>query len=294
MLSIIVCSINENNFLKFSENVMDTVGVEFEIIRIDNKIENISLSMAYNRGASMAKYAYLVFVHEDVKMLTENWGQNLVAHFKHDTNTGVIGLAGSIYKTRMFSSWWQSEINGLEPKRINIIQTFKFGNKADEHLHVNPLNEVRSRVVALDGVFMAVEATKWAQFKFDEVVLKGFHGYDLDFSLKIGLHFTNYVVYDILLEHFSEGHLNPHWISDIIKIHCKFRPHLPLQKSGLISDAGFNDAEKDNLRRAVNQVAGAPVNKAQLLKLVTRFILAFRLYKPNKIFIKMLLKRMFS
>ena len=63
----------------------------------------------------------------------------------------------------------------------------------------------------LDGVFLAVRKEVFLQNTFSDDYLHSYHGYDTDFSLKIAKHFKNYVINDILIEHFSGGSFDDIW-----------------------------------------------------------------------------------
>ena len=58
----------------------------------------MSISAAYNKGARKAKYNYLLFIHEDIKFLENNWGQELLQSHNSNDNIGIIGLAGGTKK----------------------------------------------------------------------------------------------------------------------------------------------------------------------------------------------------
>src|SRR5689334_15986246 len=100
MISIIVCSRSLQLFNKLSINVETTIGVPYEIIKIDNSNKSYSLCKAYNIGAKQSKYSYLCFVHEDVLFRTINWGMRLIEHLSQ-TNAGLIGVAGAVYRSKM-------------------------------------------------------------------------------------------------------------------------------------------------------------------------------------------------
>ena len=74
MLSIIICSISPERLQEISQNIHATIGVEHEIIAIDNREKCWSIARAYNEGARQARYPYLFFVHEDVKFHSQDWG----------------------------------------------------------------------------------------------------------------------------------------------------------------------------------------------------------------------------
>ena len=56
MLSIIICSVLPERLRKISQNIDETIGVEYEIVTIDNREKCWSIARAYNEGARQAKY----------------------------------------------------------------------------------------------------------------------------------------------------------------------------------------------------------------------------------------------
>ena len=59
MLSIVICSVLPERLLQISQNIHDTIGVEYEIIAIDNKEKKWPIARAYNEGACQARYPFL-------------------------------------------------------------------------------------------------------------------------------------------------------------------------------------------------------------------------------------------
>jgi hypothetical protein len=220
MFSIIVCSIDTLNFEKFSNSLSLTIGeVDFELIRIDNRVLNVNIAEAYNKGIEKSKFPFLVFVHEDVIFHTQNWGKKLIEGFKN-LKVGLIGVAGSRIKTEIPSGWWN---NLPEHLYMNIIQHCKNGERQQTHFGFEKENF--SEVVVIDGVFMA--ARKTAQIRFDKT-LKGFHNYDQSLSLlyrKYG--YKVMVTNQILLEHFSEGNKNKEWVQSLRAFHSKYHTYFP-------------------------------------------------------------------
>tara|TARA_B100000953_G_scaffold299174_1_gene298339 strand:+ start:1540 stop:2385 length:846 start_codon:yes stop_codon:yes gene_type:complete len=220
LFSIIVCSIEPVNFEKLSKSISRTIGeAEFELIRIDNKVLNVSLAEAYNNGIEQSKYPFLILVHEDVIFHTNGWGEKLIEHFKNP-EVGLIGIAGSRLKTDIPSGWWN---NVSEHLCMNIIQHPEDGKS--QRIQFGFGNEQFSEVVVIDGVFMAARKTE--QIRFDET-LKGFHNYDQSLSLLYRKHgYKVMVTSQILLEHFSEGNKNKDWVNSILAFHKKYRSCLP-------------------------------------------------------------------
>lgn len=227
MISIIVCSRNKSLSADFERNVKDTIGVDFEIVHIDNSKNRFSIYSAYNEGFSRSKFPYLCFVHEDVCFWSNNWGENIIAHLQMP-NVGILGLAGRDYLTRIPASW------SAKMSAINIIQSDKTGLKHSK-VKCSPMGYDRSRrlVIMLDGVFMCMRRELMDEIRFDEKI-GGFHGYDFDISIQSVLAGKqNYVIYDVLLEHFSRGTPDASYYRSLIKVFKKWEQSLPLMPSNL-------------------------------------------------------------
>jgi hypothetical protein len=74
--------------------------------------------------------------------------------------------------------------------------------------------------------FLAIKKENYTHIRFNEE-LKGFHGYDLDFSLRVAKKFQNYVIDDILIQHFSQGNRDKKWLDANIKIKEKIGSNFP-------------------------------------------------------------------
>lgn len=104
MLSIIICSVSPERLEQVTRNIHDTIGVDYEIIAIDNREKQWPIARAYNEGASRAHYPFLFFVHEDVKFHSVGWGKCIEKKLK-EPDCGVIGFAGSKVKLKCYSGW---------------------------------------------------------------------------------------------------------------------------------------------------------------------------------------------
>ena len=213
MLSIIISSYQKYYFDQLTENIRETIGEGFlyEIIQIWNP-NVMSITEAYNSGAEKARYENLLFLHEDLIFYTQNWGYKLLEHLQKE-NSGIVGVAGSSYVPSAPSSWTVAE----KYNSVYILQ----GNKENiEFFHINSTEKNRTEVFAVDGVFMAIRKENYDKFRFDEN-LKGFHGYDLDFSLRVARKLQNFVINDILIKHFSGGNPDKKWLDSNIYIRKK-------------------------------------------------------------------------
>lgn len=221
MISIIVCSIDPQRVAALRKNVEATIGVEFELIAVDNRGTGNGICHVYNEAAARAQYSTLCFLHEDVEFVTLNWGSTIVAKAS-DERCGVIGFAGSTVKLQRTTAWNTAR----RYMRCNYIQYMR----GRDHLKsVNPANEEFSRVVTLDGMALCMHRRVWQSVGFDEKRLTGFHCYDLDITIAAtakGL--ANYVCHTVLLKHFSTGAYSKGWYEAMEQLHEKWHDTLPL------------------------------------------------------------------
>ncbi len=220
MISIIICSTKPDISVILKENINDTIGVDYELIVIDNSTNLESIFSAYNKGVEQSKFSFLCFIHEDILFRTKDWGKNIIAHL-NEKNTGIIGVSGGKIMTKVPASWWLAG-----PGCKNIIQHYK--NKTTLLEVSENCSGIRQPAIVLDGVFLSLRRELFNQIRFD-AELSGFHGYDHDICVQsIVAGFNNYVVFDMLIEHFSEGSMNAQYYTNLIKIHKKWQNYLPL------------------------------------------------------------------
>lgn len=214
MISIIVCSNNKELFTSFNVNIEQTIGMPYEIILIDDA-HLFGLAEAYNRGAKKAKYNILCFVHHDIIFEKRNWGHKLI-NYLDNGKTGVIGVAGGIYKSEFGMDWTDGYVSFLRASVMTDGPVFFY----------NPLNETKSQVLCLDGLFLACKKNIWNQFMFDER-FKGFHFYDTDWSFQISRYYKNYVVYDLNIKHLSLGNRDKVFLNNSFVFQEKWHSQLP-------------------------------------------------------------------
>lgn len=212
MLSIIISSYQRERYNNLIKNINDTIGDDFlyEVIQILNP-NLMGITEAYNKGAKKAIYNHLLFVHEDILFHTSNWGQKLIQHFENPS-IGIVGVAGSSYVPQSPCGWY---INDSNYNHIHYIQNNKINNPT--LIDTFSEGEIKKRTFALDGVFLAIKKYIYLDILFNEN-LKGFHGYDLDFSLRVAQSHENYVINNILIEHFSQGNPDKEWFESTIEI----------------------------------------------------------------------------
>ncbi|WDF68964.1 glycosyltransferase [Sphingobacterium oryzagri] len=221
MISIIISSYNDDLFEQVCDSIETTIGSVYEIVKISNK-GKFGITTAYNLGVQRAKFDILVFCHEDVLFHTANWGLKLIEKFSINKKLGLAGFAGSRYKPFNISGWF------IDDPDILVYNMFESNYKqptVDKRL-INNITE-DTFVSCIDGFFMASTKSVMNGCLFDEKLLEGYHGYDLDISLCIGQRFDIMVIGDISIEHRSYGKIDGNWVTDIIKVNQKWQASLP-------------------------------------------------------------------
>lgn len=237
MISIIICSRNKDIPEQLKSNIEATIGVQYELVVIDNSKQDYSIFSAYNEGIRRASYNYLCFMHEDILYCSDDWGKKVIAHLSAP-EIGLIGLAGSYYLLHIPSPWFKAK-----PRVKNLIQTRR-PSKAPKHY---TLDECK-KVVCVDGFWFCSRKDVFMQIAFDEKIFNRFHFYDLDISMQIHEKgYSIYIIPDITVNHFSGGSLNKQWLESAYLFHEKWKHSLPvtvypsLKKSPLVEVKAFRD-----------------------------------------------------
>lgn len=287
MVSIIICSINQDFLKSVSENISQTIGVEYELLVWDNRQEKKGLCAVYNLMARRAQYEYLCFVHEDIIFETANWGKVLQGLFETQPSLGLIGVAGASYKSAYYTGWWTGN-NRLDAFHIN----HRINGVDYPMLHPKDSATGFHRVVCIDGVFMASRKSLWEKSPFDEEKLKGFHYYDIDYSLRAARIAEVGVTLNIYITHITQGgDYGDKWVVETMKFHQSHQDLLPFGLPGTGgSEVDLNIAAKwlDRLRSEKISSANkrAWINSQGLNKHMSRLwypLLKFWLYRPLKL-----------
>jgi len=205
--------------VELKENLASTIGVEYELVVIDNsRKEYTSIAVAYNEGAARSTSPYIAFVHEDVRFKTQGWGALALQHMAEDDRIGLIGVIGSKFKSYQVTG----HPNSIEEQR------FKCGTVNAPPRILKAEDRRREPVVCVDGLFLFSRCSIIGSSPFDVSVVKGFHGYDMDLSLTTHFGGSEVVVaHDISVDHFSRGHRNMDWYLTNRLISRKWSRHLP-------------------------------------------------------------------
>ena len=197
MLSIIICSRHKCIPSAIQQNIADSIGVEYEIITIDNSENRYSIFQAYNEGVCRSKGDLLCFMHEDVLFRSRNWGKVIESHFADDKAIGLIGFAGSHFLADTPMYWYSSPF--VSQRNLN-----NDHGLVEEHFHEGWFgNRCIVEVVAVDGFCFFVRKCLFDRIPFDENTYSGFHLYDMDICMQvIESGYKVCVARDVLTEHY--------------------------------------------------------------------------------------------
>ena len=193
---------------EFEEHVKKTIGLkDYELLFYINPGTH-SLTELYNKGLKESKNKYVLFCHNDIKYLKSGWGKRYIEQLENQ-DYGIIGHAGSTKLTE--SGRWWDDMNLMvgqvwhQHHDEQSGKTMKWESKYSGNFGENIIQTIN-----LDGLAFCVNKDKIKE-KFDENI-KGFHFYDLDFTLanhlagvKCGVIFNNPIL------HKSIGMTNEQW-----------------------------------------------------------------------------------
>jgi Glycosyltransferase like family len=223
MFSIIVCSIKPVYLERLKINLQQTIGQPYELLVWNNSTEQKPITEVYNLLAARAQYPYWCFIHEDIRFETLNWADHLRKAFVEYPEAGLIGIAGAKYKSKT-PSGWSTGIKEID--LCNIRHQDKDGHV--QHIYMNPNKSVFEPVVNVDGVFMVIRREVWETAQFNEINLRGFHLYDIDFSFRVVKNWKAAVIFDIDIMHFTQGgNYGDDWVGPTLNWHSIFSDQLP-------------------------------------------------------------------
>lgn len=220
---MVVCSRKQPSWQIHEDHVRRTIGMNSEYIRIDNRGNRYGLAAAYNEGVSKSSGEVIVFVHEDVFVLTENWGKILQDKFSENPALGLVGVAGTTALSKRAGSWAST---GKQFIKGHVVHELK--NKDGQILSLYSEHKMDSEVVAVDGLFFAVRRSLFDTISFDAKTFDHFHFYDLDICMQVIKTHKIIVTYDILVKHLSAGNYDHIWRKYSEKFRRKYEKDLPV------------------------------------------------------------------
>ena len=207
MITIVYSTRKENP--EYQKHIKQTIGLkDFEILEYTNE-RQYSLTELYNKGLNESSNDIVIFIHDDLLFEQDSkWGKKIIKHF-NNSDFGILGKAGTTSLTQS-GRWWDE--THLMVGSVYHTQYYEETKKRVtwESRYSGLFHDKIIPVVLVDGLFIAVNK-KRIKKNFDENI-KGFHLYDVDFSIanyfagvKIG------VIFDFKLTHKSIGMTNEEW-----------------------------------------------------------------------------------
>lgn len=283
MLSVIICSVNQELLSNIKRNIALTIGLEYELLIWDNRGRNYGLCKVYNLMAAKARYPYVCFLHEDIIFETFDWGQIVSEILDTNQSIGLLGVAGGKYKGRNLSGWF-SGIEGMD--YFHIVHKNSDNSQSLSNSKKWKTSEVN--VVCIDGVFMCARKVVWEVTKFNEELNKGFHFYDIDFSLQISRLYEVKVTNRIdIIHHTQGGDFGDNWVKAAISFHSAFYKALPISCANVDIDASELMVAKTWLDRLKtekiswsNKLKWIKIQKFYTENELWPFVVKFLFYKP--------------
>lgn len=216
MISVIVCSADAEKTAHVHAHYERLLGtVPNERLLIYNPE---SMAAGYNQAIDKSRGDVLIFSHDDVEFLQDDFVGTIERHLQ---SVDVLGVAGTDLLT---GANWISAGGG-----------HLFGQVAHPHSRGFGVCEYGTESVlatdcmALDGCWMCAKREVVESIRFDDATFDGFHCYDLDFSFRA--HLARYrvgVASDLFPIHYSGGTYNERWRESCRKFEQKHADNLGL------------------------------------------------------------------
>lgn len=200
-LSVVTCSNDDAQFAAMSASYESAlVDWPHEIVRI---ADATSLAEGYTRGAARATGEIVIFCHDDVEILATDFGHRLARRL---AECDVLGIAGA---TRATGPAWP--FAGWPFLHGSVIYPEGAGYRVTAYSRTLP---IAHNIRVMDGVFLAMRREVALRIGWDAETCTGFHGYDVDFTLRAaqaGLRLA--VASDLSVVHRSYGSFDDRWES---------------------------------------------------------------------------------
>ena len=212
-VTVVTCSVDAGKLARLRASLANALAPGYEHLEM---FAPRSLAQAYNDALAAARGEAIVFVHDDVEILSPQLDRILARALAH---ADVVGIAGTRTLAGPTLGWaGQAALSGWLVHGSSAASTWDFSVLAFRGGLVGGMQ-------ALDGCFLAARTTAARRIGFDATTFDGFHFYDLDFCLRAqraGLRLA--VDTDILLAHASRGRLGFAWESQARRFLAKFAP----------------------------------------------------------------------
>jgi abequosyltransferase len=161
-----ICCVNDQELYSIAKSSIESLyvpdGIEIDIVSVENAS---SITSGYNSAMGNSDAKYKVYIHQDVRIVNEQFIPDLIALFSSSPSLGMIGMVGA--KTLPQSGvWWEAGhmFGSVVESHTGVLQ----------HLSFQPPSGTYESVEALDGLLLATQY----DIPWREDLLKGWHFYD--------------------------------------------------------------------------------------------------------------------
>jgi len=164
MISIVSVYNNRSLLEKYLLKSLKNQTIDFELILVDNTSGKFnSAAEALNYGGHKTKGKYLMFVHQDYDLVTNNWLDEAENVLESLDSFGIVGVAGKSDK--------------------NVISNIKTGVPPilSSLFHIDEPKKVQT----LDECLIIIPKTVFQKIKFDEITCDNWHLYATDYCLSV-------------------------------------------------------------------------------------------------------------
>lgn len=198
-ISIVTCSDDDAQFAAMAASYEHALaGWPHDIVRI---ADATSIAEGHTRGTAAATGEIVIFSHDDIELLAADFGPRLVRRL---AECDVLGVAGA---TRATGPAWSYA--GWPFLHGSVIYPEEAGYRVTVYSRAVPL---ALGIRVMDGVFLAMRREVALRIGWDAETCDGFHGYDVDFTLRAaqaGLRLA--VASDLGVVHHSYGSFDERW-----------------------------------------------------------------------------------
>jgi hypothetical protein len=185
MISVICVSNDAEILQECLSDSLATQNTEFEFINMDNLDgKYTSAASSLNKGAEGAKGKYLMFVHQDVNMLSSNTLEDIERMMDALPDAGIAGVAG-------------------RRDHLGVITNITHGEPP------KPAGNIRldkpEKVQTVDECLFVVPRSVFDALRFDERTCFDWHLYAVDYSLCVEKLGTKAYVLPVEIHHESGG-----------------------------------------------------------------------------------------
>jgi tetratricopeptide (TPR) repeat protein len=205
-ISIVVCSNRDERFAAMKTSYEGALeGWPHEVVRI---ADATSLAEGYTRGMAASTGELIIFSHDDVEFVTHDLGPRLSRRLAHCDVLGVAGATRATGPAWPYAGW--PFLHGA------VIYPDDEGYRVAVYSRTVP---IAHGIRVMDGVFLAMRREVALSIGWDAETCDGFHGYDVDFTLraaKAGLRLA--AATDLGVVHQSIGSFDKRWATAARKL----------------------------------------------------------------------------